>query len=155
MIWGEADRIVIEIKWTIYVMCLNHPQTISPHLWKIYLPWNSSLVPERLGINVDQKSKFPHVCMHAQLCPTLFDPTDCSPPDSSVHGIFQVEYWSGLPFPPPGNLFNPCFLCLLHWHADSLPLVPPGKLWILRLTYFCNVNYFLSAGKLRETYVIH
>ena len=103
MIWGEADRIVIEIKWTIYVMCLNHPQTISPHLWKIYLPWNSSLVPERLGINVDQKSKFPHVCMHAQSCPTLFDPTDCSPPDSSVHGIFQVEYWSGLPFLTPGE----------------------------------------------------
>ena len=25
----------------------------------------------------------------AQLCPTLCDPTDCSPPGSSVHGIFQ------------------------------------------------------------------
>ena len=29
---------------------------------------------------------------------------DCSPPGSSVHGIFQAEYWSGLPFPSPGNL---------------------------------------------------
>ena len=28
----------------------------------------------------------------------------CSPPGSSVHGIFQAEYWSGLPFPSPGNL---------------------------------------------------
>ena len=26
---------------------------------------------------------------------------------SSVHGIFQEEYWSGLPFPPPGNLLEP------------------------------------------------
>ena len=25
-----------------------------------------------------------------QLCPTLSDPMDCSPPDSSVHGIFQA-----------------------------------------------------------------
>ena len=22
---------------------------------------------------------------------------------------------------------NPCLLCLLHWHADSLQLMPPGK----------------------------
>ena len=26
-----------------------------------------------------------------QLCPTLSDPMDCSPPDSSVHGIFQAR----------------------------------------------------------------
>ena len=27
----------------------------------------------------------------AQLCPTLCDPMDCSPPGSSVHGIFQAR----------------------------------------------------------------
>ena len=27
----------------------------------------------------------------AQLCPTLLDPVDCSPPVSSVHGIFQAR----------------------------------------------------------------
>ena len=32
---------------------------------------------------------------------------DSRPPGSSVHGIFQKEYWSGLPFPSPGDLFNP------------------------------------------------
>ena len=30
-------------------------------------------------------------CVHARLCPTLCDPMDCSPPDSSVHEIFQVR----------------------------------------------------------------
>ena len=31
-----------------------------------------------------------------------------SPPGSSVHGILQVgEYWSGLPFPSPGDLLHP------------------------------------------------
>jgi len=29
---------------------------------------------------------------------------DCSSPGSSVHGISQQEYWSGLPFFPPGDL---------------------------------------------------
>ena len=32
---------------------------------------------------------------------------DCSPPGFSVHGILQQEYWSGLPFPSPGDLPNP------------------------------------------------
>ena len=27
----------------------------------------------------------------AQSCPTLWDPVDCSPPGSSVHGIFQAR----------------------------------------------------------------
>ena len=40
-----------------------------------------------------------------QLCPTLYDHTDCSPPGSSVHGD-SPEYWSGLPCPPPGDLPN-------------------------------------------------
>jgi len=31
------------------------------------------------------------VCICSQLCPTLCDPVDCSPPGSSVHGIFQAR----------------------------------------------------------------
>jgi len=41
--------------------------------------------------------------------PLFMHPMDHSPPGSSVHGIFQarIEYWSGLPFPPPGDLPDP------------------------------------------------
>ena len=54
------------------------------------------------------------------------------------HGIFvahqaplsmefpRQDYWSGLPFPTPGDLpdpgIEPVSLCLLHWRVDSLPL---------------------------------
>ena len=38
----------------------------------------------------------------AQLCLTLCDLMDYSQPGSSVHEIFQEDYWSGLPFPPQG-----------------------------------------------------
>ena len=35
------------------------------------------------------------------------DPMDCSPPGSSVHGIFsRQECWSGLPFPSPSAINN-------------------------------------------------
>ena len=35
-----------------------------------------------------------------QLCPTLCDPMDCSPPGSSVHGILQARIleWVTMPF---------------------------------------------------------
>ena len=42
-----------------------------------------------------------------QSCPTLSNPMDCSPPGSSIHGIFQarvLEHWSGLPFPSLGDM---------------------------------------------------
>ena len=42
-----------------------------------------------------------------QSCLTLCEPMDHSPTDSSVHGLLQAEYWSGLPFPTPGDLPNP------------------------------------------------
>ena len=49
----------------------------------------------------------------------------------------RQEYWSGLPLPTPGDLPNlgieTVSLVLLHWQADSLPLVPPGKPFILNL----------------------
>ena len=42
-----------------------------------------------------------------QACLTLCDPTDCSPPGSSVQGFSRQEYWSGEPGPPPENLPDP------------------------------------------------
>ena len=43
-----------------------------------------------------------YVCIRTQSCPTLCNPTDCSPPGSM--GFSRQEYWSGLPCPPPGDL---------------------------------------------------
>ena len=50
------------------------------------------------------------VCVHIQLlhlCLTFCNPKDHSPPGSSVHGVSQKKYWSGLPCPPPGDRPNP------------------------------------------------
>ena len=68
------------------------------------------------------------VLSFAQLCPTLCVPMDYSPPGSSVHGIFQQEYWSGLPCPPPGDLPNPgIYSRSPALQADSLSSESPGK----------------------------
>ena len=46
------------------------------------------------------------VCVHsvAQSYPTLCDPMDCSPPGSSVQGIFQTRMLEQVAIPPPWNL---------------------------------------------------
>ena len=41
----------------------------------------------------------------------------------------RQEYWSGLPFPSPGDLPNPGIKCRSPaLQADALPSVPPGTL---------------------------
>ena len=49
------------------------------------------------------------VCVRAraQSCLTLCNPMDCSPPDSSVHRIFQARILKWVAFPFPGNIPNP------------------------------------------------
>ena len=72
----------------------------------------------------------PYVCSIIQSRPTFVDPMDYSSPGSSVHGVSQQEYWSGLPFPPLGDLpgtgikltsASPALA------ADSLPLSHLGN----------------------------
>ena len=60
----------------------------------------------------------------AMSCPTLCDPTHCSLPGSSLHGISQPRILGWVChflfqeiFPTSGSN-----LCLLHWQADPLPL---------------------------------
>ena len=54
------------------------------------LPWSPLL-----GIYPESESEV------TQSCLTLCNPVDCSLSGSSVHGIFQAKYWSGLPLPSP------------------------------------------------------
>ena len=53
----------------------------------------------------------------------------CRPPGSSVFvGFPRPEYWSGWPFPSPGDLPNPGIeLVPPAWQVDSLPLSPKGS----------------------------
>ena len=48
----------------------------------------------------------PRFALQKLACGSLCNFMDQSPPGSSVRRILQ-EYWSGLPFPPPGNLPDP------------------------------------------------
>ena len=67
------------------------------------------------------------MCVHTQSCQTLCDSMDCSPPGSSVHGIFQVRIlewvaisFSRVSFQPRDQTCVTCVSCicrriLYHW----------------------------------------
>ena len=87
----------------------------------------------------------------------LCGPVDCSPPDSSVHGILQAgmldlacqtchTVHQGT-FLTQG--LNPCLLHLLPWQAGSLPVVPPINPLALLLLYktFCFVTLCMIFKK--------
>ena len=65
----------------------------------------------------------------AKSCPTLATPwiVACQAPLSMVFS--RQEYWSGLPYPSPGDLPDPGIkLGYPALQPDSLPLESPGKL---------------------------
>ena len=64
----------------------------------------------------------------AQLCQTLCDPMDCSPPGSSVMRFPRQKYWSELPFPTPGDLPDPGIKPVSPALADGFfTAAPAGK----------------------------
>ena len=85
--------------------CCQAASVVSESVWphrrqhiRLPRPWDSP------GKNTGMGCHFLLQCMKvksesevAQPCPTLSNPTDCSPPGSSVHGIFRaraLEYWA-------------------------------------------------------------
>ena len=122
---------------------------------------------------------FTTMCAHVrakllQSCPTLCNPMDCSPLGSSIHGISQQEYWSGLPCPPPGDHPNPrdgtCGSCISGGfftlsHQGSLPVrwylplktedeewyFPPGKLsWLIAMVFRMASTFLKIPRSKRE-----
>ena len=102
-----------------------------PHL---VLTWSrlSQQVSVRPGIpGLDKyslKEEKKKTMLFTQSCLTLCDPMNYSPAGSSIFGFPRQEYWSGLPFPSPGDLpdrgIEPGSPAL---QADSVLSEPPGK----------------------------
>ena len=74
--------------------CVGHSK-----LWKILKGGNTRSPDLPLKKSVCRSAAA--AAKSLQSCPTLCDSIDSSPPGSSIHGIFQQEHWSGLPFPSP------------------------------------------------------
>ena len=62
-----------------------------------------------------------------QSCPTLSDPMDCSPPGSSIHGIFQARVleWGAIAFSCETDLVSykkRCSVSFHSWHWKNISM---------------------------------
>ena len=114
------------------ILAWRIPWTFTFTFWFFFesLLWRSLEIIECLVV----------VGLVTQLCPTLCNPKEYSPPGSPVCWILQARIleWVAMPCSRrssrPRNWIcvtqelNPCLLsCLLHWQVDFLPRVPSGK----------------------------
>ena len=120
--WKPWRRSSDEDKWVIqtgscYCCCCCWvtsvvSDSVRPHRWqptRLPRPWDSP------GKNTGVGCHFLLQCMKvksesevAQSCPTPRDPTDCSLPGSSVHGIFQARVleWGAIAFSQTGPFYT-------------------------------------------------
>ena len=106
--------------WSVLAPWLSPPLIFY---WSQILPLADSWVILTSGLILS---------VHAQLCLTLCDPMDGSPPGSSVHEIFQTRIMEKIAVHPPGDFSQPrdqtqVSCVLLHWQANSFTTEPPGK----------------------------
>ena len=105
-------------------ICASYIKRIMFGFFFFFLVLFASQVPIFTSLGVLLPSFY---CASAQSCLTLRDHLECSPPDSSVHGILQARIleWAAI---SPGHLPN---LGLEHasptLQEDSLPAEPLGK----------------------------
>ena len=93
-------------------------------------------------------------CSVTQSCLTLCDPTNCNPPGSPLSmGFSRQEYWSGLPFPTPGDLpdpgIEPVSLSSPALVGRFFTTVPPEKYY---LTIIYHVHALLKSRNVKFTH---
>ena len=96
--------------WVLYFRNLEgiYPWLVGYSLWwqNTKLCWKPRFLREvvfqAIDLSLAQIKLLFQLCVRSvpQLCLTLWDPMDCSPPGSSVHGILQARTleWVAMPF---------------------------------------------------------
>ena len=81
---------------------------------------------KKQGCSCPKKFSAPQSVLVAQSCLTLCDPWTVAHQAPLCVGFSRQEYWSGLPFPSPGDLADPGIEPgSPALQADSLPSEPP------------------------------
>ena len=110
--WNEWYTDKVKVKLLSCVRLCATPRRQPPRLPH---PWDSPGKNTGVGCHfLLQCEKVKSESEVAQSCPTPSDPMDCSPPGSSIHGIFQARVleWGAIAF---------------SWYTDKFPLKIFGK----------------------------
>ena len=105
----KAHTLILPLELTICCCCCCQvasvvSDSVQPHRWhptRLCRPWDSPSKNNGVGCHfLLQCMKVKSESEVTQSCRTLSDPMDCSPPGSSVHGIFQARVleWDAIVF---------------------------------------------------------
>ena len=114
--------------------------SVQPHRWqptRLPHPWDSPGKNTGVGCHfLLQCVKVKSESEIAQSCLTLRDPMDCSPPGSSIHGIFQARVleWGAIAF---SEFF---FVCVCYW-STSIDFL---DVFIILSDYFEFSRYIIT-----------
>ena len=97
----ETERLIQILAFYLLLLlllllsCISRVRLCATHRWKptrLLCPWDSPGMNTRMGCHfLLQCMKMKSESEVTQSCPTPADSMDCSPPGSSVHGIFQAR----------------------------------------------------------------
>ena len=135
---------------------------MSDYVWphrrqptRLPCPWDSP------GKNTGVGCHFLLQCMKvesetevAQSCPTLSNPMDCSPPGSSVHGIFQarVMEWGAIAFSECSiEAPQPWLHIGITWRVFKIPMLGSHSLILYFGSWQCSqgIRFFKNPPQLR------
>ena len=106
-------------------------------------PWDSPVKNTGVGCHfLLQYIKVKSESEVAQSCPTLRDPTDCSLPGSSIHGIFQARVleWGAIAF----------FMANLDSILKSRDITLPTKVRLIKAMAFPVVMYGYESWTIKK-----
>ncbi|CAM9794401.1 unnamed protein product [Rangifer tarandus platyrhynchus] len=116
-------RLPLPMQWIHIPPLVREPRSHMPCGQKPKTSNRSNMVTNSIKTWPTSKVKSEVV----QLCPTLFNPVDCSPPVSSLHGILQARILEWVAISSPGDIPNPGIgPGSPAFQADSLTSEPPG-----------------------------
>ena len=119
--------------------------SMRPHKWqptRLPSPWDSPVNNTGVGCHfLLQCMKVKSESEITQSCPTVSDPMDCSPPGSSIHGIFQARVleWVAIAF----SVWN-------HTFKLKMPLLILAFKWCCVLENFISCQANLKLSNLNE-----
>ena len=132
------------------------PQRRQPT--RLHRPWDSP------GKNTGVGCHFLLQCMKvksqsevAQSCPTLSNPMDCSPPGSSIHGIFQARVleWVAISFSNYHSYIDYTFLDSFFASGNSkfpsiMYITLPTKVHVVKALIFPVVMYGYESWTIKK-----
>ena len=118
---------LIPAKWVF--PAYTHSTVVS--FWAVLsLSWLHHICMSRLSSLWNHRQVYVDAGMHAQSCTAFFDPMNCNPAGSSVHGIFQTRIlkWVAISFSRESSWpRNPHLLQLFALAGGCFTTEPPGR----------------------------